>query len=311
MDAEHTHLPVMAAESLGLLALSPGKTAVDATLGGAGHAAQMLKPLSPGGRLIGFDLDEEAVERARERLEAPARELDVALHLFHANYSALGEVLDELAIPKVDALLADLGLSSYQLLDEERGFSFQIDAPLDMRMDATSTLTASELVNRLPEKNLADLIYRYGQERQSRRIARYIVAERARGPLATTARLARAVSRAAYGKKAGGRPRIHPATRTFQALRIAVNDELGSLERLLAQLPRRLAPGGRAVVVSFHSLEDGLVKGFFREQGQRSEDRPALLRVLTTKPLRPLDAEVAANPRSRSARLRAAERLEE
>jgi 16S rRNA (cytosine1402-N4)-methyltransferase len=300
----------MPAESLELLSLGPGKVAVDATVGGAGHAERMLAALSPGGRLIGIDLDREAIEWARSRLEGQAAALGVTLDLIQGNFADLGEVLDRLAVERADALLADLGVSYHQLSRAERGFSFLADAPLDMRMDTSAATTAADLVNRLPERELADLIYRYGQERHSRRIARYVVARRREAPIGTTTELARIVSRAVWGKRAGGgRARLHPATRTFQALRIAVNDELDNLEKLLTQLPERLSPGGRAVIISFHSLEDGLVKGFLREHSQRAETRLPSFRVLTSKPLRPSEAEVAANPRARSAKLRAAQRL--
>jgi 16S rRNA (cytosine1402-N4)-methyltransferase len=302
-------VPVMPAEVLELLCLAPGKVAVDATLGGAGHAELMLAALSPGGRLVGIDIDPEAVEWARRRLEGRGAALNVTLDLVHANFADLGQVLDGLGIGRIDALMADLGVSYHQLSSTERGFSFLADAPLDMRMDATAATTASDLVNRLPEKELADIIYGYGQERHSRRIARRIVAERRKGQIRTTAELARVVAAAVLGRRPAGRLRIHPATRTFQALRIAVNDELRNLELLLAQLPERLAPGGRVVIISFHSLEDRRVKEFLRHQSQRAETRLPTFRILTSKPLRPGVEEVAANPRSRSARLRAAERL--
>jgi 16S rRNA (cytosine1402-N4)-methyltransferase len=300
----------MSVEALEWLALSPGKTAVDATVGGAGHSERMLAALAPGGRLIGLDADQEAVAWARERLTPQAASLGVTLDIVHENFSRLGEVLGELGIRRIDALLADLGVSYHQLATTERGFSFLADAPLDMRMDATQATTAADLVNRLPEAQLADLIFRYGQERLSRRIARRIVAARRRQPITTTAELARVVAGAVLGGRRGGpRMRIHPATRTFQALRIAVNDELESLKALLEQLPDRMAPGGRVVVISFHSLEDGMVKHFLREHSQRAETRLPTFRVLTPKPLRPGEQEVADNPRARSARLRAAERL--
>jgi len=301
----------MPAESLELLSLSPGKTAVDATLGGGGHAELMIEALSPGGRLIGLDMDAEAVAWSRRRLEPRAAAAGVALDVLQRNFAELGEVLDELGTSRVDALLADLGVSYHQLSTGERGFSFQVDAPLDMRMDATSPLTAADLVNRLPEKELADLIFRYGGEHKSRRVARAIVAERGRrGRIETTAELARVVARALRSPKGRyERGRIHPATRTFQALRIAVNRELESLEALLALLPERLSSGGRMVVISFHSLEDAQVKHFLREYSQRAETRLPTFRVLTSKPLRASSDEIAANPRARSAKLRAAERL--
>lgn len=301
---EFRHLPVMPAEALELLALCPGRTAVDATVGGGGHAELMLADLR-GGRLIGLDMDAEAIEWSRRRLPPTAAEQGVGLDLVQANFAELGRVLDELGVGRVDALLADLGVSYHQLSREERGFSFLADAPLDMRMDASRATTAADLVNRLPERELADLIFRLGQERKSRAVARTIVAERRKGRIETTAHLARIVARAVLGGR-GGWLRIHPATRTFQALRMAVNDELENLERLLAQLPERLSAGGRVVIISFHSLEDGLVKRSFREQ---SRGEGPTLRLLTPKPLRPSPEEAAANPRSRSARLRAAERL--
>jgi 16S rRNA (cytosine1402-N4)-methyltransferase len=270
----------------------------------------MLEKLAPGGHLIGLDVDLEAIERTRKLLEGPARRLGVKLTILHTNFAALGDVLIEEAIGGADALLADLGISSFQLGSAARGFSFEQEAPLDMRMDASSPdRTARDLVNRLPEPKLADLIFELGGERLSRRIARAIVAERRVKPIETTTELARIVVRA-YGRHAAGRWRIHPATRTFMALRIAVNRELESLQSLLAQLPERINPGGRVVIISFHSLEDRLVKGAFRELAQRDvSSRLPTFRVLTPKPVRPTADEAQANPKARSARLRAAERL--
>jgi len=298
----------MPAEALGLLNLAPGKVAVDATLGGGGHALGMLQAIAPGGRLIGLDVDLEAIERTRKLLEGPARELGVKLSILHKNFAALEDVLTDEAIGGADALLADLGVSSFQLETAARGFSFDQEAPLDMRMDATSPLTARELVNRLPEPKLADLIYNYGDERFSRRISGAIVRQRRVKPIETTTELARIIIKA-YGRHAKGKWRIHPATRTFMALRIAVNRELESLEMLLAALPRLLNPKGRVAIISFHSLEDRLVKNSLRKLAQPDYSGLPTFRVLTPKPVRPSEQEAEANPKARSAKLRAAERL--
>jgi 16S rRNA (cytosine1402-N4)-methyltransferase len=290
-SAGAAHEPVMVAEVVGLL--GGRRVVLDLTLGAGGHAAALLDDGVE--RIIGFDRDADALAIAQERLAAYGDRVRVV----HARFSELDEVPDG----PVDGVLYDLGLSSMQLDHAERGFSYRVDAPLDMRMGEgpgeTESDTAADLVNDLPERELADLIFRYGEERRSRRIAASIVRARNRARIATTDQLASVVA-SAVGRRPGG---PHPARRTFQALRIAVNREL---EELAASLPRAvdlLGPGGRVVVISYHSLEDGLVKRAFRDD--------ARLTVLVKRPVRPSPDEVARNPRARAARLRAAQRLGE
>jgi 16S rRNA (cytosine1402-N4)-methyltransferase len=283
------HIPVLRDECLELLAVRPGGFYVDGTLGMGGHARELLLRSAPDGRVLGLDRDAESLAvAARELGEAPER-----LRLLHADFRELPSLLAE---ERPDGILLDLGISSAQLDDPERGFSFAADGPLDMRLDRSRDATAADLVNRLPEKALADMIYRFGEEPASRRIARDIVAERRRARIRTTGQLAAIVRRAA---RRGRRPGQDPATRTFQALRIHVNRELESLGSSLESLARCLAVGGRLVVIAFHSLEDREVKQAFR--GLAAEG----FRILTRKPVRPGPAELGANPRSRSARLRA------
>jgi 16S rRNA (cytosine1402-N4)-methyltransferase len=313
-DAEG-HAPVLYDVALAQLALDPGDHVVDGTLGGAGHAAGILQATSPDGRLLGLDRDPEAIDRARERL-APFGQRVV---LVQSSFRELEAVARIHHFAPADGVLLDLGLSSFQLAAPERGFSFVKDGPLDMRFDPSQGPTAADLVNQLPVEELADILYRYGEEKPSRRIARAIVAAR---PLRTTRELAEVIARALGGGRGRSRRRtrrLHPATRSFQALRIAVNDELGALEAVLPQAVGLLRPGGRLVVISFHSLEDRLVKRFFRRQARDCVCPPeqpictcqhqATLRVLTRRPLRPDESEVARNPRARSARLRVAEKL--
>jgi 16S rRNA (cytosine1402-N4)-methyltransferase len=285
------HEPALLAESMELLGVRPGGLWVDGTVGAGGHAAEILRRSAPGGRLLACDRDADALRAAAETL-AP---FGARARLLHADYRALPDVLDGPA----DGILLDLGISSMQLDRPERGFALGSDGPLDMRMDQRGGVTAAEVVNRLPEAELADIIYRYGEERASRRIARRIVEARRRAPLRTTQELA-AVVRAAASRPRGGR--IDPATLTFQALRIHVNRELEGLGEALARLARQLAPGGRMAVIAFHSLEDREVKHAFRALST------AGFRLLTRKPVRPGEAELRRNPRARSARLRAVER---
>ncbi len=288
------HVPVLAEAVLQVLAPAPGQVFLDCTVGRGGHAALIVPHLAPGGTYIGLDADPTNAAFSRSRLaNAP-----VTVHVRHANFAAAQSVLDELGIDRVDGLLADLGFASSQMSDPSRGFSFLVEGPLDMRLDPRLTRTAADLVNTLPEKQLADLIYLYGEERLSRRIARKIVEVRQRHPIHTTTELAELV-RQAYGPR-GRRMRIDPATRTFMALRIAVNDELAVLEQLLAGLKDLLRPGGRAAIISFHSLEDRLVKRAFLKLQQ-----DGLAQRLTRKPIVADEAEQRANPRSRSAKLRA------
>jgi 16S rRNA (cytosine1402-N4)-methyltransferase len=286
------HVSVLPAEVMDLLAPQPGQTVVDATAGAGGHARRIAERLGPTGRLIMLDRDIGMLEIARGRLQG----VDCPVTFMHANFDALPDVLDELEITAVDGVLADLGICSDQLDQAERGFSFQQAGPLDMRMDTSSGESAASLLRRLSERDLADLIFQYGEERFSRRIARRIVEARKKTPLETTEELAELVRRSVPRQK--GRQPIDPATRTFQALRIAVNDELGALERLLAALLKRVKVGGRAAIISFHSLEDRLVKRAFRDKEQ--------WQVLTRKPVQAGDDELRENPRARSAKLRAA-----
>ena len=289
------HLSVMLDETLVAIAPHAGGTYADATLGAAGHAAAILQASAPDGRLIGVDRDPAALAIAAERL-AVFGERAVLVH------GLMGEMQRHLAhvgVERIDGLIADVGLSSMQLDDASRGFAFSQEAALDMRMDPTAGESAKELIERLDESALADVIYELGEERRSRPIARSICRARDAGELETTTDLRRAVHRA-VGRLGGKRSRIDPATRTFQALRIAVNGELEQLRLLIGSLPRILADGAVAVIISFHSLEDRIVKRAFRDAVD--------LRPVTKKPTVPSDAEVAQNPRARSAKLRAARR---
>lgn len=301
------HVPVLYEEVLAWLQPRSGGLYIDATLGGGGHTRGILIASQPDGRVWGFDADPGAVSFASEALESFGDRVLLRV----ANFRRLGAVAKDLGIAEVDGVFMDLGLSSRQLDDGERGFSFSYDGPLDMRMDRTLGQSAADLVNRLPEAELADILWRYGEERQSRRIARAMVAAR---PLVSTGQLADLVA-----QTVGRREKIHPATRTFQALRIAVNNELGALSEALPQARDLLRPGGRMAVIAFHSLEDRLVKQFYRQEAVDCVcppelpvctcDHRATLRVLTSRPVRPTADEMARNPRSRSARLRVAERL--
>jgi 16S rRNA (cytosine1402-N4)-methyltransferase len=282
---------------------------IDGTLGAGGHAWGILEASAPDGRLIGLDLDPQALGLARVRLA----EFGERATLIQASYRTLLQQMKQLDWEQVDGILLDLGLSSMQLDTPERGFSFQTEAPLDMRFDPKGQTRADDLVNHLDERELADLIYRYGEERKSRQVARAIVRAR---PIHTTTQLAQVVARAT----SGGRSGIHPATRTFQALRIAVNAELDALEEALPQTVTALAPGGRLIIISFHSLEDRLVKQFMHRESRDcicpsrqpicTCGHTRTLRELTGKPIRPQEIEIQNNPRARSARLRVAERIE-
>ncbi|MCM2358827.1 MAG: 16S rRNA (cytosine(1402)-N(4))-methyltransferase RsmH [Geobacteraceae bacterium] len=311
--AEFRHLSVLPAEVLRYLAPRPGGVYLDGTTGGGGHAALVLEASSPDGILIGLDRDAQALAAARERL-APFGE---RARLFRKNFAELDALLAELGIAGIDGFLLDLGVSSYQLDTGERGFSFLQDAPLDMRMDTGSGETAAELVNGLSEQELTRIIREYGEERWAKRIAAFIVRARGEAPIETTLQLADLVKGAI--PRGAWEERLHPATRTFQAFRIAVNDELGSLERGLAAAFRLLKRGGRGVVISFHSLEDRIVKNTFRGLAQGCtcpRDFPRCVcgntpqaRVLTGKPVTAGEAELMENPRARSAKLRAIEKL--
>jgi 16S rRNA (cytosine1402-N4)-methyltransferase len=285
------HVAVLPVEVLHFLAPAPGAVIVDATAGAGGHSWLIAERVGPSGRLIGLDRDAAMLDLARPRLAG------LPVTLVRGNFDRLRDVLDGLGVAAVDGVLADLGFCSDQVDAPERGLSFSQPGPLDMRLDPSEGEPATALLRRLSERDLADLIYEYGEERFSRRIACRIVEARRARPLETTEELAELVRRCVPRPK-GKRPAIDPATRTFQALRIAVNDELGALDRLLEQLPRCLRPGGRAVVISFHSLEDRRVKTAFRDR--------AVWEVLTKKPVQAGEEEVRANPRARSAKLRAA-----
>ncbi len=291
------HLPVLLEEVLELLTPACGRTIVDCTVGLGGHAEALLEAGGKDATLIGIDLDESNLLKTKERL---ARFGAVA-RLFCGSFAELSAVLSEAGVSSVGVVLADLGVASAQLDDPQRGFSFQADGPLDMRFRREGP-TAADLVNRLGQGELAELIRRYGQDRHSRRIARAIVRARRGGRIRRTAELAGIVA-AAVGP-GGRRRRIHPATRTFQAIRMAVNREQEDLRRLLAEVPRRLGVGGRAAVISFHSLEDRLVKQAFA-----AAVRGGGFRSLTPKPRTPGAEELDRNPRSRSAKLRAMERI--
>jgi 16S rRNA (cytosine1402-N4)-methyltransferase len=296
------HVPVLLQPAIEFLGVRRGGTYIDATSGLGGHSWEIAKRLGREGQVIGLDKDPAALGRTRERLSRPPAELAQdwpKIKLVHASFA---EVAEQVAEASVDGLLADLGVSSLQLEDAARGFSFQAEGPLDMRMDPRSGLTAEQVVNRFAERELADVIYEFGEERRSRRIARAIVRAR---PIRTTAHLAAVVSAAARPMNPAER-RIHPATRTFQGIRILVNRELDDLRKLLSRdvAPRVLKPGGRLVVISFHSLEDRITKDALRDGV-----RQGWYRMLTKKPVTAAEDEIESNPRSRSAKLRAAERL--
>ena len=294
-DATVGHVPVLLKEAIDFLAVKRGGTYLDATVGLGGHSYEIAKRLGAPGHLIGFDKDPAALERAHEKLQALGEPPQITL--IHGSFAEVGE---RIAPASLDGLMADLGVSSLQLGDAARGFSFQADGPLDMRMNPMSGDTAEQVVNHLDERELADVIYEFGEERRSRRIARAIVRSR---PIRSTAHLADVISAAARPMNSEQR-RIHPATRTFQALRIFVNRELDDLKALLEAAPRILKPGGRVVVISFHSLEDRIVKDAFREGLQDK-----YFRVLTKKPVTAPEEENDRNPRARSAKLRAAEKI--
>lgn len=288
-----THIPVLFNTVMEALNLRAAGLYIDGTLGGGGHAAGILERTQPQGRLLGLDRDGQALIAAREHLLPDLERLTTV----YGSFADLGEIARACDFHAVDGILLDLGLSSLQLNDATRGFALQTDGPLDMRFDQKQTLTAVEIVNHWSERELADLIYQYGEEPRSRTIARAIVRQR---PLHTTGELAALIAHAARSRSHG---KVHPATRTFQALRIAVNDELALVAQALPQTVNLLRPGGRLVVISFHSLEDRMVKNFMRAQKQAG-----MFASITKKPLVATAAEIRANPRSRSAKLRVAER---
>lgn len=310
--AEFRHLSVLQDEVIRFLEPADGKIYLDGTLGGGGHAALILEK-APEALLIGIDRDQEALAAAGQRL-AVYRE---RIHLLHGDFAGVAGQLNSLGITALDGFILDLGVSSHQLDTRERGFSFQQDAPLDMRMDTSSGETAADLVNELPEQELERIIGEYGEERWAKRIASFIVRERTESPITTTFRLVDIIKGAV--PKAKWDERIHPATRTFQALRIAVNSELESLERGMRAALDLLKPGGRGVIISFHSLEDRIVKHIFREYAEGCTcprqlpvcacGKKPRVKVLTSRPVTAAQAETDNNPRARSAKLRAVEKL--
>ncbi len=317
---ETQHVPVMLEEVLKFLQPEPGGHYIDGTSGGGGHTEAILERSAPDGKVLGIDTDVQALARVRERLAESVS--SGRLVLAHGNFAELARIVDEAGFVSIQGILLDLGFSSHQMDNPERGFSFGADGPLDMRLDQTQGMSAADLVNSASERELADLIWRYGEETRSRQIARRIVRERAKGAITRTAKLAQ-LAAAGVPYKAGA---IHPATKTFQALRIAVNHELEALEAVLPQMldvlsakgrDGRMEGGGRMVIISFHSLEDRLVKEFMRREAKDCLCPPSVpvcvcghkarLRLLTAKPVVPTAQEVIANPRARSAKLRAAE----
>jgi len=310
----YRHIPVMPEEAVGMLNCRPGKIVVDGTLGGCGHAGLILERITPGGMLVGIDQDMDAVQHAKEAL-APFQD---HVHLFHDNFVNLKEILAQLDIHGVDGILLDLGLSLNQIENSGRGFSFKRDEPLDMRMNISSETTAEELINRLDEKALAVLFRENSEERWARPIARKIIQERKRAPIRSSRQLADIVCSVVPPKRKQGR-RIHPATKVFMALRIAVNRELEALKIFLETVVEIMNPGGRLCILSFHSLEDRIVKHGFRklEKGcicptdfpECICGRTAMVRVLTRKALKPSEREITENPLSRNTRLRALEKM--
>lgn len=302
------HRPVLYHEILLALRPKPGGRYVDCTIGAGGHAEGILRASSPDGCLLGLDLDPAAIDLAGRRLA----EFGARVTMAQGSYASLRDHLAALGWNAVDGIVMDLGVSSMQLDTPERGFSFQTDAPLDMRFDPDNPVSAADLVNRLPETELAEMIFRYSDEKRARQVARAIIASR---PVTTTGQLARIVASATASR----RPGFHPATRTFQALRIAVNREVETLESALPEAAAALAPGGRLAVIAFHSIEDRIVKQFFRRESQDCLCPPrqpvctcghrATMQVITGKPIRPRPEEVDQNRRARSARLRIAEKL--
>jgi len=298
MEKSYSHNPVLTREVISFLNPAPGQIIVDATIGGAGHSAEILQRIIPGGMLIGIDRDEETLRLASERLKP----FEGSFKLVNKNFKYLKEVLKDIGVEKVNGIIFDLGISSIQMEAWQRGFSIKNDGPLDMRMDRNQALTAKDLVNRLSEMELSDTIRELGEERFHRRIAKRIVEERKKKEISTTAELTNVILRSIpYSRN---KYKIHPATRTFQALRIRVNDELGAISQALRESPDVLQRGARVCVISFHSLEDRIVKNRFKEFKANG-----VFNVLTKKPLTADENELVCNPRSRSAKLRAGERL--
>ncbi|KKR81419.1 MAG: Ribosomal RNA small subunit methyltransferase H [Candidatus Daviesbacteria bacterium GW2011_GWA1_41_61] len=300
------HIPVMLKETLQFLQVKPKAWYIDANLGGGGHTEGIIKARS---KVLGIDLDPEAIREVAKNhhlevklINDHLQAISADLILYQSNFAHMGEVVKKLQLDKILGVLFDLGVSSHQLEKPQRGFSFNLEAPLDMRMDPQHmTVTAADLINALHENELTQLIQKYGEERYAKRIAKKIVEERKKQRIATTNHLAQIITSVRPKSKAD---RTHPATRTFQALRIAVNDELHSLKEALPQVLEVLSPGGRLVVISFHSLEDRIVKNFFKDENKKGS-----IKIITQKPLIPSEEEVKTNPRSRSGKLRVAEKL--
>lgn len=297
MSDSAVHIPVLLHETINALCLKNGSVVLDGTLGSGGHSEEILKQISPGGILIGLDQDDEAIERSRKRLQ----KFDSQLILTKSNFRNLDQILSQFKILSVDAVLLDIGVSWNQFDTPERGFSFRFDGPLDMRMDRAGDVTAADLIQNLPERELADLFFQLGEERKSRQIARWIMDARSREPIKTTKALSDLIASRVPPKVRYGR--LHPATRVFQALRIAVNHELEALKEGAGKAIEALKPGGRLAVITFHSLEDRIVKNLFR-----SEKEKGTLLLMNKKPIVPSESEVEQNPRSRSAKLRVAEK---
>ncbi|KJS32840.1 MAG: 16S rRNA methyltransferase [Desulfatitalea sp. BRH_c12] len=310
----YRHVSAMPNEVMTCLACKPGGIYVDCTLGGAGHASAICERIMPDGTLIGIDQDADAIANARNVL-APFAD---HIHLFHGNFIHLPDYLDQLHLPTVDGILLDLGLSQHQLETSGRGFTFQKDEPLDMRMDVRTRTRAEDLINQLPEDQLATTFWRYGEERWSKRIAKAVATARRNTPIRTTGQLVQLI-RETVPRKSAAKQKIHPATRVFMALRIAVNEELSRLAEFLNVAVERLHPNGRICVLAFHSLEDRIVKQHFKQLSQRCTCPPgipecrcegrATLRRVTKKALRPSTEEADRNPMARSTRLRCAEKL--
>ncbi len=314
MDRSFAHKPVLLQEVLEFLQPKPGMVFVDGTLGGGGHSKAILEKILPGGKLLAFDQDLDAINAAKQVLTPLGEE---NFQLFHRNFRDMAQALSQTAYEKVDGILLDLGVSSYQLDQKERGFSYQYDAPLDMRMDRTQDFDAAELVNKAGLEELARIIRDYGEEKWAKRIASFIVEERQRNPLRTTGQLVEVIKKAIPNSARREGP--HPAKRTFQALRIAVNRELEILPPALEDALGLLKPGGRMAVITFHSLEDRLVKTAFRKAAQGCvcpKDFPMCVcqqkprvKIITSKPVVPTTEEIADNPRARSAKLRVVEKV--
>jgi 16S rRNA (cytosine1402-N4)-methyltransferase len=293
------HIPVLAGTLAEQIILPPDGVMVDATIGHGGHSYLFGQNLGPTGIIIGLDVDTNAIQRAKNRL----KDLSCKVVMLHSNFSQIGEQVHRQGMDKVDFILADLGLCSAQLADFETGLSFQQNMPLDMRIDKRLKTTAADIIGKSDEKSLADLIYNFGEDRASRRIARFIVQHRKEKPITTTGELAVVVCKALGRPGQKRKSKIHPATRTFQALRIAVNCELENLERLLGSAPELLKKNGYIALISFHSLEDRLVKNSFKQNAKEG-----IYRIITKKPIVPTREEIAENPRARSAKLRISQR---